>query len=183
MEARKEHDEERGSPLPGEGAGASRRLDHPEELLYHLFVERVHDYAVFLMDREGRITHWGEGARRMKEFAPDEIVGRHLRDLYPPGGAEDGGADEHLEHAAEHGEYIGEGTRIARDRGTFPARVVLTALRRHGELFGFSKVTQDLTERKRTEERLQRALAEAQSASATRRRSTWATRPASARSW
>ncbi len=162
---RQDGHEQRGARPTGEGAGEPPGPERPAEILYHLFVERVHGYAVFLMDREGRITHWGEGARRVKEFAPHEVLGRHLRDLYPPGGAEDGTADEHLQYAAEHGEYIGEGTRVARDRGTFPARVVLTALRRDGELYGFSKVTQDLTERKRAEERLQRALAEAQSAS------------------
>ncbi|HEX2093930.1 MAG TPA: ATP-binding protein [Longimicrobiaceae bacterium] len=132
---------------------------------YHLFVERVRDYAIFLMDRDGVITHWGEGAVRMKEFTPEEVVGRHLRMLYPPGGAEDGTADEHLRIAAEQGEYIGEGMRVARDRGRFPARVVLTALRHNGELYGFSKVTQDLTEQKRTEERLRQALHAAEAAS------------------
>ena len=151
--------------FPGEATAAAAGVEAPSKAQYQLMVERVHEYAVFLMDPDGVITHWGEGAQRIKEFTPGEIVGRHLRALYPEGGAEDGTADEHLRQAAAAGEYIGEGTRVARDRGTFPARVVLTALRHDGELVGFSKVTQDLTERRRIEERLREALRDAQEAS------------------
>ncbi|HEX8272945.1 MAG TPA: ATP-binding protein [Longimicrobiaceae bacterium] len=150
--------------LPGEAAAAAAGMEAPSKAQYQLMVERVHEYAVFLMDRHGVITHWGEGAERIKEFTPEEMVGRHLRMLYPEGGAEDGTAEEHLREAADAGEYIGEGTRRARDRGFFPARVVLTALRHGGELVGFSKVTQDLTERRRIEERLHEALRDAQEA-------------------
>ena len=165
--ATKERKEEASgtSRLPGTAGNTHPQLPNPTELQYHLFVERVHDYAIFLMNADGVVTHWGEGAVRMKEFAPEEIVGRHLRELYPPGGAEDGTADEHLEEAARDGEYVGEGMRLARDRGLFPARVTLTALRRDGQLFGFSKVTQDLTRVRRTEERLHAALRAAEAAS------------------
>ncbi|HEU0012645.1 MAG TPA: ATP-binding protein [Longimicrobium sp.] len=155
----------RAAPLPGEPGGTGSSVLDPTELQYRLLVERVHDYAIFLMDRDGFVTHWGEGAERIKEFAPEQVVGRHLSFLYPPEGAEDGTAEEHLDHAAQHGEYIGEGMRRARDRGTFPARVVLTALRRDGELHGFSKVTQDLTERRRVEHRLREAIHAAEAAS------------------
>ena len=152
------------APLPGEADAFDVAFSSPTELQYHLFVERVHEYAIFLMDADGVITHWGEGARRMKEFDPEEVLGRPLSMLYPEGGAEDGTAEEHLRQARENGEYTGEGTRIARDRGTFHARVTLTSLWRDGELIGFSKVTQDLTERRRVEARLQQALREAESA-------------------
>jgi PAS domain S-box-containing protein len=156
------------APLPGEG-GRTGTIGR-SEIPYHLMVERVHEYAVFLMDAGGRITHWGEGAERMKEFTADEVVGKHLAFLYPPGGAEDGTAEDHLRYAAEHGEYIGEGTRRARDRGFFPARVVLTALWRDGELFGFSKVTRDLSRARHVEEQLREALHAAESANAEKSR-------------
>ena len=152
-----------GRRLPGEAAHAVESAG-PAELQYRLFVERVRDYAIFLLDADGRVTHWGEGAVRVKEFTPEEAVGMHLSRLYPPGGAEDGTAEEHLRYAAEHGEYLGEGMRVARDRGLFPARVCLTSLWRDGRLFGFSKVTQDLSERKRVEERLEHALRAAEAA-------------------
>ncbi|HEX6745831.1 MAG TPA: ATP-binding protein [Longimicrobium sp.] len=156
--------------LSDEEENVRQRTREAKEAQYHLLVERVHDYAIFLMDPDGVITHWGEGAQRIKEFTPDEVVGRHLSFLYPPNGAEDGTAEEHLATAAETGEYIGEGMRRAKIRGTFPARVVLTALRRDGELVGFSKVTQDLSERNAVEERLRQALRAAESANAEKSR-------------
>jgi PAS domain S-box-containing protein len=158
------------SRLPGTAASHDTDLPNPTELQYHLFVERVRDYAIFLVDPDGFISHWGEGATRMKEFTPEQVVGRHLRMLYPPGGAEDGTAEEHLRIAEETGEYVGEGTRLAGIRGVFPARVTLTALRRDGRLIGFSKVTQDMTEQRRVEERLQEALRAAQAANAEKSR-------------
>ena len=150
-----------GDRLPGEGQGEWS----PTELQYRLLVESVRDYGIFLMDADGIITHWGEGAERVKGFTAEETVGHHLSMLYPPGGGEDGTAEEHLRIAATEGEYMGEGHRLHRHRGLFPARVVLTALRRDGVLHGFSKVTQDLTARKRHEAELQEAVRAAETAS------------------
>lgn len=135
------------------------------ELQFRLLVDRVRGYAVFLMDPDGIITHWGEGARRLKGWEAEEIVGRHLSDLYPPGAtAEDGSAIEHLRKASESGEYVGEGSRMRKGGSLFHARVTLTALRRGGELVGFSKITQDLTVDRQREEVVVAALSAAQSA-------------------
>ncbi|HEX6037502.1 PAS domain-containing sensor histidine kinase [Longimicrobium sp.] len=158
------------SRLPGTAASNDADIPNPTELQYHLFVERVRDYAIFLMDPNGIISHWGEGATRMKEFTPEEVVGKHLGMLYPPGGAEDGKPEDHIRIAKETGEYVGEGMRLAGRRGLFPARVTLTALRRDGRLIGFSKVTQDMTEQRRVEARLQEALRAAESANAEKSR-------------
>ncbi|CAA9299346.1 MAG: hypothetical protein AVDCRST_MAG89-347 [uncultured Gemmatimonadetes bacterium] len=114
--------------------------------------ENVRDYAIFLMDPEGVITFWGEGARLIKWWTKEQTEGGHLRMLYPDGGAEDGTAEEHLRRAAESGEYIGQGHRVRADTSTFWANVSLTALRdTEGILLGFAKVTRDLTA-KRAEE-------------------------------
>ena len=136
------------------------------ELQFRLMVDRVRDYAVYLMDPTGVITHWGEGARRMNGWEANEAIGMHLSRIYPPGGvAEDGSAEEHLRKAAELGEYIGEGTRVRRDGSPFPARVTLTALHRGGTLVGFSEITQDLTAEREREDAIIRALTAAQGAS------------------
>ena len=136
------------------------------ETQFRLLVDRVLDYAVFLMDPDGIITHWGEGARRMKGWEPDEAVGMHLRKLYPPGGVStDGTVEEHVRHAIEHGEYIGEGPRLRKDGELFHARVCLTALYRGGRLVGFSKITQDLTLERERERALEEAMRAAQTAS------------------
>lgn len=115
---------------------------------FSALAENVRDYGIFLMDPDGRITFWGEGARLIKGWTKAHAEGAHLRLLYPDGGAEDGGAEEHLRAAAETGEYRGEGNRIRCDGSTFWAGVTLTALRdAGGTLLGFAKLTRDLTRR------------------------------------
>jgi PAS domain S-box-containing protein len=100
------------------------------------------------MDPDGIITFWGEGARLMKWWTKDEVEGAHLRAMYLDGGSEDGTAEDHLQKAAERGEYTGEGQRVRSDGSTFWAGVSLTALRDvNGTLLGFAKVTRDLTAR------------------------------------
>jgi PAS domain S-box-containing protein len=127
--------------------------------------DNVRDYAIFLMNPEGVITYWGEGARLIKWWTIDEAEGAHLRLLYPPGGSEDGTAEEHLVDAAKHGEYTGEGRRVRNDCSTFWAGVTLTALRNEsGELLGFAKVTRDLTARRAADSLLQSAAQSAEAA-------------------
>jgi PAS domain S-box-containing protein len=136
------------------------------EMQFRLLVDRVRDYAVFLLDPDGIVTHWGDGAERIKQWKPEEIVGQHLRVLYPAEEPpEDGTAEDHLRHAAAHGEYIGEGRRRRKNGELFQARVVLTALRRDGELVGFSKIAQDLTGEREHHLALEAAMRAAQAAS------------------
>jgi PAS domain S-box-containing protein len=128
--------------------------------------ENVRDYAIFLMDQDGIITFWGEGARLIKWFTKDEAEGAHLSLLYPDGGSEDGTAEEHLRQAAEQGEYTGEGHRVRSDCSTFWAGVTLTALRdAEGTLLGFAKVTRNLTAQRATEAAQKAALEAAEEAS------------------
>ena len=127
------------------------------DLIYTLVAENVRDYAIFLMDRDGVIQCWGEGARLLKWWTKEQAEGAHLRMLYPDGGAEDGTAEAHLEQAAQTGEYTGEGHRVRSDGSTFWAYVTLTALRNPaGELVGFTKVTRDFSARRAVEAALQR---------------------------
>ena len=127
--------------------------------------ENVRDFAIFLMDPDGIITFWGEGARLIKWWTKEQVEGGHLRLLYPDGGSEDGTAEAHLREAAETGEYTGEGQRIRSDCSTFWAGVSLTALRdTEGELIGFAKVTRDLTARRAADAALKVARDEAEEA-------------------
>ena len=129
--------------------------------------ENVRDYAIFLMDPNGRIIFWGEGARLMKWWTKCQAEGGHLRMLYMPGGSQDGTAEEHLDHARKHGEYTGEGERVRTDGSSFWAGITLTALRdEEGKLLGFAKVTRDLTARRAADALLQAASAAAERARA-----------------
>jgi PAS domain S-box-containing protein len=116
--------------------------------MFAALADSVRDHAIFLLDPDGIITYWGEGARLMKWWTRDEVEGAHLRLMYLDGGSEDGTAEQHLQYAAEWGEYTGEGQRVRSDGSTFWAGVALTALRdAEGTLRGFAKVTHDLTAR------------------------------------
>jgi PAS domain S-box-containing protein len=116
---------------------------------FRALAENVRDYAIFLLNPQGIITFWGEGAHLMKGWSADEAEGAHLRLLYPARGSEDGTAEEHLTAAAEHGEYAGEGYRVRKDGSTIWTGVTLTALRDdNGRLLGFAKVSRDLSVRR-----------------------------------
>ncbi|HEV2734012.1 MAG TPA: PAS domain-containing protein, partial [Longimicrobiaceae bacterium] len=151
----------RGEQRAGERAGGTAAPRDPYTgvaaagVAYRAFAalaENVRDYAIFLMDPEGVITFWGEGARLIKFWTKDQAEGAHLRMLYPDGGAEDGTAEEHLRRAMETGEYSGEGRRVRGDGSTFWGGITLTALRGDdGALLGFAKVTRDLTARRAAE--------------------------------
>ncbi len=119
--------------------------------LHRLLVEQVQDYAIFVLDPEGRILSWNRGAERLKGYAAEEIIGRHFSVFYPP---EDRAANVtgwELEVAAKEGRFEDEGWRVRKDGSRFWANVVITALFDHeGHHAGFGKVTRDVTERMNT---------------------------------
>lgn len=113
-------------------------------------VDSVADYAIFLLDRDGRVRTWNEGARLIKQYEPAEIIGSHISRFYPE---EERGRPEHLlATATADGRVEDEGWRIRKDGTRFWADVVITAIRDpDGTVMGFLKVTRDLTERREAE--------------------------------
>jgi PAS domain S-box-containing protein len=137
-------------------------MPRPEELvdprLYKLLVEQAKDYALFLLDREGRIMSWNAGAQRLKGYAAEEIVGRHFSTFYTREALESGWPQHELKVATAEGRFEDEGWRVRKDGSRFWANVVITALRDDdGRLLGFSKITRDLTDRKLHEEALRQS--------------------------
>lgn len=121
--------------------------------LFRLLVESVVDYAIFLLDPTGHVRSWNAGARRIKGYEADEIIGRHFSIFYPPQDVRRGKPDYALRVAGAEGRWEDEGWRIRKDGSRFWASVVITALRdEDGALEGFAKVTRDLTERRQAEE-------------------------------
>jgi PAS domain S-box-containing protein len=120
---------------------------------FRLLVESVRDYAIFMLDPEGRVLTWNAGAERIKGYRADEIIGQHFSQFYPP---EAGDFPAHeLRVAAAEGRFEDEGWRVRKDGSRFWANVVITALYdRDKRLVGFAKVTRDLTERRKHEEEL-----------------------------
>jgi PAS domain S-box-containing protein len=126
-------------------------LRHSEER-FRLMVSAVRDYAIFMLDPEGRVASWNEGAERIKGYKPSEIIGQHFSRFYPPDRIAARWPEHELAVARVEGRFEDEGWRIRKDGSRFWANVVITALYGpSGELRGFTKVTRDLTERRRVE--------------------------------
>jgi formate hydrogenlyase transcriptional activator len=123
-----------------------------EERFRRLIAE-VKDYAIFMLDEEGKVKTWNEGAERIKGYSADEIVGRHFSCFFTSEDIERGKPGEELSIAARQGRSEDEGWRIRKDGSRFWASIVITALHDEaGKLLGFTKVTRDITERKRVRE-------------------------------
>jgi len=126
-------------------------LRHSEER-FRLMVEAVQDYAIFMLDPEGRVASWNAGAQRIKGYTPSEIIGQHFSRFYPADRIAAGWPEHELEMARKTGRFEDEGWRLRKDGSRFWANVVITAVHApSGEVQGFTKVTRDLTERRRME--------------------------------
>jgi PAS domain S-box-containing protein len=148
----------------GEASRQTQEILRESEERFRLLVEGVKDYAIFMLDAEGRVTTWNPGARRIKGYEAEEITGEHFSIFYTDEDVERGYPDEVLRLAAADGHYEEEGIRVRKDGSTFWANVVITALRDEaGNLRGFAKVTRDITARREAEER-ERLLAREQAA-------------------
>jgi PAS domain S-box-containing protein len=127
------------------------------ELRFRTLVESVLDYGIFSMDAGGPITSWNVGAQRIKGYAAEEILGKHFSMFYTEEDRRSELPQRILQAAAEHGHFEGEGWRVRKDGTRFWASIVVTALRdEDGVLYGFSKVTRDMSDRKALLEQLKR---------------------------
>lgn len=123
---------------------------------YRLLVEAVQDYAIFGLDVNGCITTWNSGAELIKGYKTAEILGRHFSIFYTEAEIAQNKPAEALQVATVTGRYTNEGWRRRKDGSLFWANVVMTALyNENQQLYGFSKVTRDITERRRSEQALQ----------------------------
>jgi PAS domain S-box-containing protein len=125
---------------------------------FRLLVEGVQDYAIYLLDPEGRVTTWNTGAQRIKGYTAADILGESFSRFFPPNELARGTPAALLEQATRDGHYVGEGWRVRKDGSQFWASVVITALwDAHGQVRGFAKVTRDITERREAEQALAQA--------------------------
>ena len=119
---------------------------------FRLLVGGIEDYAIFMLDPDGRIISWNSGAQRLKGYSADEVLGRHFSIFYGSRDRSSGVPEAALRQAAERGSCEMEGWRLRKDRSAFWASALITALRdERGALKGFAKITRDMTERKQAE--------------------------------
>jgi PAS domain S-box-containing protein len=139
---------------------AQRRATLEAEQL-KLLVQGTAEYAIFMLDPGGHVLTWNFGAERLKGYEAKEIIGHHFSRFYPQEAIDRGWPTYELEQALEVGRFEDEGWRIRKDGAQFWANVVITSLRdQNGRHLGFSKITRDMTERKRAEESARRLAEE-----------------------
>src|SRR5580698_9670697 len=135
----------------------TQRRAHEEDLRrseerFRLLIEGVADYAIFMLDPNGRVATWNVGAERIKGYTASDIIGQHFSIFYPEDARASGWPEHELQEASEKGSFVDNGWRVRKDGTTFWANVTITALRDDaGQLLGYAKLTRDLTESKRIE--------------------------------
>ena len=136
------------------------------EQRFRLLVQGVRDYAIYMLDTEGRVTNWNAGAQAIKGYEEAEIVGQHFSRFYTEEDRAGGEPARALETALREGKYEREAWRVRKDGSLFWAHVLIDPIfDEAGEHVGFAKITRDATERKLAQERLeeaQQALLQAQ---------------------
>jgi PAS domain S-box-containing protein len=132
---------------------ARRRASEEAEKRFRLLVESVKDYAIFMLDPEGRVASWNAGATRIMGYEPSAIIDRHLSTFYTPDEVTAGAPEQALVAARRDDHFLNEGLRVRNDGSQFHAELRISAVHdESGELRGFATVMRDLTEQKRAEE-------------------------------
>jgi PAS domain S-box-containing protein len=136
---------------------AEEKLSESEEQFRHL-VQGVTDYAIYMIDLDGNVSSWNEGARRIKGYERDEIIGSHFSRFYTPEDRERGEPARALETARTEGRFLAEGWRVRKSGERFRASVVIDTIRDdEGKAIGFAKITRDITERELAQKDLELA--------------------------
>ncbi len=134
----------------------TNRALRDSETRFRMMVEDVADYAIFMLDPEGLVVSWNAGAERLKGYRAEEIVGQHFSCFYTDEEVARGLPARELEIAATKGRFESEGSLVRKDGSRFRANVIFTALRdENGRLYGFSKITRDLTQSRLADEALE----------------------------
>ncbi len=151
------------TPAPAAGpphpAPIEQILTTPD--LLQLLVDSIRDYAIILLDPDGKVLTWNTAAERLKGWQASEIIGQHFSRFYPAEDVQRGRTELELKTAREEGRYEDEGWRVRKDGSRYWANVVITPLcDKNGKLRGYGKVTRDLTQKRQTEEKLRKQAQE-----------------------
>jgi hypothetical protein len=120
---------------------------------FHILVDSVEEYAIYLLDPNGNIITWNTGAEKIKGYSTEEIIGKNFASFYTADDVAAGKPQRNLREASRRGYVRDQGLRVRKDGSTFEAEVIITALRDDtGRIRGFSKVTRDVTDQVRSRE-------------------------------
>ena len=119
---------------------------------YRMLLDGIQDYAIFMLDPQGKVVSWGAGAQRINGYTPEQIIGQSFSCFFPPDDVKGGRPNDVLRMAAASGRYAESAIRVRRDGREFLADVIVTALRDSaGRLMGFSEISRDLSESRKSE--------------------------------
>ncbi|MFZ6641818.1 PAS domain S-box protein [Undibacterium sp. TC4M20W] len=124
---------------------------------FQLLVDAITDYAIYMLDIDGRVVSWNAGAQRFKGYNSEEIIGKHFSQFHTPEDQAAGLPARSLQIAETEGRYETEGWRVRKDGSYFWATVIIDAIRENGRLLGFAKITRDITDRRKAEEALRQS--------------------------
>ena len=128
------------------------------EQRFRLLVQGVKDYAIYMLDIEGRVSNWNPGAAAIKGYSEQEIVGQHFSRFYTDEDRTGGEPERALKTALREGKYEREAWRVRKDGSLFWAHVLIDPIfDEHGRHVGFAKVTRDASEKKKAEQELEEA--------------------------
>src|SRR5437762_5074001 len=135
----------------GDNQSKSVLVDTAEQ--FHILVDSVEEYAIYMIDPTGKVVTWNTGAQKIKGYTAQEIVGKNFACFYTAEDVAGGKPQRNLREAARRGHIRDQGLRVRKDGTTFEAEVILTALRdAKGNIRGYSKVTRDITDQIRSRE-------------------------------
>lgn len=141
-------------PVPIDRTPSISSLDDSD--IFRLLVESIREYAIFVLDPQGNVVTWNPGAQSLKGYSKEDIIGKHFSKFYLPEAVQSGWPERELQLAQKEGRFSDEGWRVKKDGTVFWACVVIVPLRSaQGELTGFAKITQDMTDRRQAEEKVQ----------------------------
>jgi hypothetical protein len=133
--------------------GSTSSVLHQTAEQFHILVDSVEEYAIYLLDSNGNVVTWNTGAQKIKGYTAQEIVGKNFASFYTAEDVAAGKPQRNLAEAARRGHIRDQGLRVRKDGSTFEAEVVITVLRdAKGNIRGYSKVTRDITDQVRGRE-------------------------------
>jgi PAS domain S-box-containing protein len=132
-----------------------------DEKLFRLLVASISDYAIFMIDPNGYIMSWNQGAQNIKGYTEEDVIGKHISIFYTPEDNKKNEPSHNLNEALKNGMYESENWLVRKDGSVFWANVIYTTIYNdNGHLVGFAKITRDITERKKIEDKKQKINAE-----------------------
>ena len=151
------HEAELRHQLQEEKLTTEEALRRSEEN-YRILIHGIRDYAIFMLDKDGRVVSWNIAAEQIKKYSAEEIIGKHFSEFYTVEDRQRGEPRRALETALDKGRYEADGWRLRKDGTLFWANVVIDAIYDDdGGLLGFAKITRDITERKEAQRALETA--------------------------